>query len=140
MTQRLKLVLLAFLAVLGGCGGDATTPLARVGAMEIPVDSNYRRWWHNAARCLSIDTTYDRKLRYFIGDIIPREWDGEPGSGFGGYTSPADHLILFARGYELDSAVVVHEQLHDYIGHSGHPAKFFTDTVAARCHYWPGHD
>ncbi len=138
--NRLRLVLLALLAALVGCGGgDASKPLLRVGDREIPADAHYAKWWAQAAACIGIDTTYDQKLRYFVGDVLPREWGGERGAIYLGYTNPYDHMILLERGAELDSAIIVHEQLHDFAGY-GHPKKYFGDAVAARCGYAPGHD
>ena len=134
------MTLLAFL--LAACARDGATQVGRVGDHEIPTDSAYPRWWARASRCVGVTAPYDTKLRYFVGDTIPREWNAitEQGATTIGYTDQAAHLILLSRGYEQDSMVIVHEQLHDYLKVSGHPPQYFADSVAARCGYLPGVD
>ena len=149
MTPRTRTILivagcvlaLTVAAVVYNVRYDPVANLTRVHAVELPFDSVRVRWWHQAATCLGIDTTYDAKLRYFTGPTIPKEW-GSAGHGerFGAYTDEADHLILLAPEFVADSATVVHEQLHDYLKIGGHPAKFFADAVAAPCGFFPGVD
>jgi hypothetical protein len=116
---------------------DPVANLTRVHAVELPFDSVRVRWWHQAATCLKIDTTYDAKLRYFTGPTIPKEWDSaRHGERFGAYTDAADHLILLAPEFVGDSATVVHEQLHGYLKIGGHPQQYFS----GRCGVAPQKD
>lgn len=132
---------LVCVAVYEGETHDPVAPLTRVHATELPADPMRARWFNAAAKCIGIDTAYDAKLRYFVGDTIPAEWNAILEPGFtDGYTDPADHLVLLAHGFENDSTVVVHEQLHDYLQRGGHPANIFGDAVATHCGYRPGHD
>ena len=117
---------------------DPVAPLQRVHAVELPFDSARVRWWHQAATCLGIDTTYDRKLRYFVGDTIPKEWGSEPSRTtiIHGYTDIPNHLILLAPAFANDSALVKHEQLHDFHKIPGHPQQYFS----GRCGVLAGQD
>lgn len=134
-------VALVAVAVYKGETRDPLAGLEHVGAVELQPDSARATWWTNAAHCLKLTAPYDVKLRYFVGDDIPSSWDAVDEGGITiGYTDPRDHLILLAHGFDTDSTVIVHEQLHDYLGKGGHPAKYFGDSVAERCGYRPGHD
>ena len=126
-------------AIVSNVHYDPIAPLRRVHATELPFDSARVRWWHQAAACLGIDTTYDTKLRYFTGDTIPKEWDSykeNPSVIVHAATDISDHLTLLEPGFENDSALVIHEQLHDFIKTPGHPAKYFS----GRCGVLPGRD
>ena len=125
-------------AIVSNVHYDPIAPLRRVHATELPFDSARVRWWHQAAACLGVDTTYDAKLRYFTGDTIPKEWNAQPEKNtvIHAYTDVENHLILFERGFENGSALTVHEQLHDFIKTPGHPAKYFS----GRCGVLPGRD
>ena len=126
------------LAVISSYADDPAKALTRVGAVELPFDSARVFWWRDAARCLKIDTTYDTKLRYFVGDTIPTSWGAvtDRGSLTFGYTDSGDHLILVGRGHERDSALTMHEQLHDYLKIGGHPQQYFD----GRCGVFPVRD
>jgi hypothetical protein len=147
MTARQKLVLgiSAAVVVIGTVAAvrynrayDPVANLTRVHATELPFDAARVRWWHQAATCLGIDTTYDAKLRYFSGDTIPKEWGSEPSRTtiIHGYTSSPDHLILLHPDFVNDSALVIHEQIHDFLKTPGHPQHYFS----GRCGVLPGVD
>ena len=151
MTPRTRTILivagvvLAFTAaaIVYNVRYDPVANLTRVHATELPFDSARVRWWHQAAQCLGIDTTYDAKLRYFVGDMVPKEWGDltqeSKSTTIHAYTDAADHLILFERGFEHDSALTTHEILHDFIKIPGHPARYF-GANATRCGILPGTD
>ena len=132
-------VAFATVAVVYDVRYDPVQNLTRVHATELPFDSARVRWWHRAAACLGIDTTYDRKLRYFTGNLIPKEWDVGTENAeviVHASTDMPDHLILLEPEFANDSALVIHEQLHDFIKIKGHPSQYFS----GRCGVLPGRD
>jgi len=114
--------------------------LKRAGAKEIPIDSSYIAWWNRGSACIGIHAPYDQRLRYFVGNLVPKTWGAEPHGDYLAYTNLPDHEILFAPGFEMDSTIVVHEQIHDYLKLGGHPQKYFGDSIAIHCGIRPGHD
>ena len=147
MTSKQKLVtgIVAAVVIVGAVMAvrynrayNPVAALTRVHAVELPFDSVRVRWWHQAATCLKIDTTYDTKLRYFSGDTIPKEWDIRENAAVvvHGATDIPDHLIELQPDFVNDSALVIHEQLHDFIKTPGHPSRYFD----GRCGVLPGRD
>ncbi len=68
------LVIIAILAILfaiftarRAIATDPITDLHRLGAVELPTDSDDVRWYAQGATCLALTPPYDRKLRDFVG-------------------------------------------------------------------------
>ena len=110
------------------------------GDAEIPTDSAYVRWYAHAAHCLGISAPYDRRLRYFVGHRVPASWEQRRITDIAGYTNRGLHMILIAPRFVQDSAVVVHEQVHNAMTRDGHPPQYFAVAVATRCGLTPGVD
>ena len=136
-TRKVVITFLAFVLTIGLVAALVNRPaspeaqMRRVGAVELPTNTNYIRWWAQSAACLGLPAaSYDARLRYFVGPTVPHEWTvyADKGKTFRGYVNAEYHFILLSARDKNDSTVIVHEQLHNYFGTGAldnHPKNYF---------------
>lgn len=84
----------------------------------------FRHWYALAEQCSGRQGDFARVRWYWYQHET--EIPGEPGAV--GMTWLRSHKIALAGTAVSDSAVVIHESLHDVLGVDGHPEEFFGET------------
>ena len=139
---KLSRALLVWLAVIAlVIAYFALRPLRHYAPMiRVANDSLYIRWYTQGAKCLGLAVPYDPSIRYFTGTHLPVDWIASVSDKTQAHTDLASRSLLLDPYYALDSAVVLHEQVHLMLHDARHPQAYFNAATAARCGLTPGHD
>ena len=128
MAIRVRLPLLALVALLGSCGFDPA------GSQPLDPPAVYRTWWERTEACSGLSGNFDRI-----------DWMIVPGGSFScpsgqcvGRWEPGSKIYL-AEEWQMHEMVVRHEMLHALMRRSGHPNPPFGHGCPLTWDTWLGH-